>query len=92
MSSSQDRPRRESGRKVTFIERREDPITQITLARIQQLKSDIEEDSTRVWARNELKREWAKVRRRLLCGSPVERGPIRAFIRKTGGRKTLIVK
>jgi hypothetical protein len=86
MENSQVRPRRESGRKVTTLRKRDVPITQIRLARFQQLESDSVELGRQISEeRNELRKE-------ILRGVPVEAGPIRAFIRKSGQRKILIVK
>jgi hypothetical protein len=86
MKNSQARPRRENGRKVTVLQNRDVSVTQIRLAHIQQLQSDIAELNRR------LTKDWDKLRREILGGAYVEPGPMRAFIRRSGQRKILIVK
>lgn len=86
MKNSQVRPRRGSGHNVTTLGKRDTPVTQIRLAHIQQLQSDIAELG------RQLTKDWNRLRKEILEGATVENGPMRAFIRKSGRRKVLIVK
>ena len=82
-----------SARKVAVMESRTTSlqdlprmVTQIRLAGIHQLQSAV------VYYQHQLDREWKAVRKALLDGAPVERGPIRAFIKQTNNGKQLVVK
>ncbi len=86
MKNSQVRPRRENGRKITTMGERNSKVTQLQLAQIQQLQSDL------VGLQEQLRKEWNTVRMQLLRGVAVEPGPIRAFLRRSGDAQKLIVK
>lgn len=86
MRKTLDRPRRGSARKVTILQKRIAAITQLRLAHIQQLQSDIME------LHRQLSKESAQLRKELLKGALVESGPIRAFFRRKGGKKKMVVK
>ncbi len=95
MKNSRIRPRRGNGRKVAVMKNREAYVTQMQLAQIQQLQSDL----TKLEAgdgfnhlQGNLRRQWNTVRMQLLRGVSVEPGPIRAFLRKSGNTQKLIVK
>jgi hypothetical protein len=78
--------------------KRDSQVTQMQLARIQQLQSDlalpspmrVQSDLARL--QDSLRKEWNTLRMQLLRGVPVEPGPIRAFLRKSGNTQKLIVK
>lgn len=52
-------------------------VSQLRLARIQQMQADI------AYMQMELQREWDAVRKDLLSGAAVEKGPLRAWIKCT---------
>lgn len=104
-SPSLSRGRGPNGKpKVTILERKQEAITQIRLARIQQLQSDLvrhdEEIKTirRLSAadKRELKKTWTTLRKEVLRGAAVEPGPLTALLRISGHgrnrRKILVVK
>jgi hypothetical protein len=72
--------------KVTVFNRRVFFVTQIRLARVQQLQGEI--------ARLNLKlsNEWKMIRKELMHGTPTEKGPIHAFIKKVGRKSILYIK
>ena len=96
MKKSQNRPPRGSEHKVAIMTKRDSQVTQMQLARIQQLQSDlalplrVQSDLARL--QDSLRKEWNTLRMQLLRGVPVEPGPIRAFLRKSGNTQKLIVK
>jgi len=105
-----------SGHNVTRIDtrnwRKSDPnkaVTQLMLARIQQLESAVryyqEEvrhaqtrsrknilERTLDFYRQEFKDRWKELRTLVVGGAEIERGPIRAFLKKTHSRMILVVK
>lgn len=102
MKNSRNRPRRENGRKVTVIKKSEACVTQLELAQIQQLQSDLSNPGAR-WPpietreqldalQESLRKRWNTLRMQLLRGVEVEPGPIRAFLRKSGNTQKLFVK
>lgn len=86
MKNSQVGPRRDSAHNVTVLDRRVAPITQLRLARIQQLQSDSADTGGRL--REELK----QLRKDIMAGAAIEHGPIRVFTRKKGRKKYLVIK
>jgi hypothetical protein len=64
----------------------EKKVTQLQLAQIQQLQSDL------AGLEHQLRKDWNTLRMQLLRGVEVEPGPIRAFLRKSGNTQKLIVK
>lgn len=53
---------------------RQAAVSQLRLARIQQMQSDL------AFLKTELAKEWDSVRRDLLQGAIIEKGPLRAWI------------
>ncbi len=96
MKKSQVRPRRGNKHKVTIMSKRELCVTQLQLARIQQLQSEIAQprqlQSEIAELQETLHREWNTLRMQLLRGVTIEPGPIRAFLRNSGKTVKLIVK
>jgi hypothetical protein len=101
MKISQVRPRRGSAHEVTSVDKYQlRVVTQMQLARIQQLQSDLSqpeqlqmENNTNIDEVKELlRKEWNTLRMQLLRGVEVEPGPIRAFLRKSGNTQKLVVK
>lgn len=86
MKNSQARPRRESAHNIVVIQKKITFVTQLRLAHIQQMQSDMLDLQRRI------QKEWKQLRKEVLEGMPVEGGPIRAFIRQSGRKKTLVVK
>lgn len=74
--------------------KREEQVTQLELAQIQQDQSDIAQPgASNVTEMKEIfRKRWNTLRRQLLRGVPVEPGPIRAFLRKSGNTQKLFVK
>lgn len=77
-------------------------VTQIRLARIQQLNANIAQHREeiarmrRLVAENsrQLRKEWGSARREIMKGAEVEEGPLQAFVRTTGHgkkRRTVLV-
>lgn len=71
---------------VTMFKKRHVEITQLHLAEIQQMESDI------IALNQKFTKARNKVRKDILKGATVQHGPIRAFIRKTNGKRKLVVK
>jgi hypothetical protein len=96
MRKPQNRPPRGNKHKVAIMARREEEVTQLQLARIQQLQSDlaqpVEVQSDLARLQEALRKEWNTLRMQLLRGIPVEPGPIRAFLRKSGNTQKLFIK
>lgn len=94
MRKPQNRPPRGNKRKVAIMARRQEQVTQLELAQIQQDQSDIAQPGeSNVTERKEtLRKRWNTLRMQLLRGVPVEPGPIRAFLRKSGNTQKLFVK
>lgn len=96
MKNSQTRPRRGNARKVTAISKRQPEVTQLELAQIQQLQSELSEpdrlERDISTLQEALRKRWNTLRMQLLRGVSVEPGPIRAFLKKSGNTQTLIVK
>jgi hypothetical protein len=94
MSNSQDRPQREKelkpatvGGDLTVMEN-PSLVTQLRLARIQQLQADI------AHFQQLLEQEWRTLKEEMRRGAKVETGPIHAFLRKSKSsrRLTLTIK
>lgn len=86
MKNPMARPLKEGTHKVAVFQKRVVIVSQIRLAHIQQLESDIS------ILQRELSKERAGARKAILNGAAVESGPIRAFIRKSHGYKKLVIQ
>lgn len=89
MQNPRKRRPRKNGPDVVVLKNRLSPITQLRLARVQQLQSEL------AYYQEELKKEWKLLRREMLKGAAIERGPIRAFLRASEtkpSRRQLVIK
>ena len=78
--------KRESAPKISILQKPVAQVTQLRLAHVQQLQSDIAD------LHRQYTKHYSRLRKDILKGIPVEIGPIRAFIRRTNGKKMLVVK
>jgi hypothetical protein len=80
------RPPKDGARKITILQKRIAAVAQLRLAHIQQIQSDIAD------LHRQLSREWKQLRKEIAAGATIQSGPLRAFIRKKGRRKYLVIQ